>query len=599
MAYLSVNQRDWRQPESTTNNITYQPLMSSEERYVIYNNAHPANIAVRSGQDSGVQTNSNSFHDHPGNPSMSENNRSLHHPTDDTESTNLNGTDEEQFTLRSLKSHGGNMNSYHHGVVVLNSRMHLRQQHESLPNLSLPNEPQGSSLLDQSGKVVLPNRSAMLGEINQSGYQSQAGRTSQNVSQNKVVLPNRSATLGEVNWRGYQDQAGRASRNISQNKVVFPNHSAMLGKVNQNGYQNQAGRTSQSISQDQMGKVVFPNRSAILGELNQNLPLGTEPSKEPSAMSLQNRRFNEQNPHNITVPPNIAHIPTNSAVSMARDQGGYEVQVSPYSGTSPTQPMTPPPPNHGQQTVVYNEQYSTPNQQHLPSNQQYSAPNLEHFFSWQQQYPPNQHHSAPVRYQVPSSNQIHPLSEKKNSDHSSGLQANNGKKVFILHFGQTTETLDGNPVLKLATILRGLEVDVTLDLFEHDIPPNNWPLWYEQKIKQSDVVLCIINEHFYHQLTNKNHIVGYSVYNLMNSSSSIAFRAVFIDAEKEMEYVPPAMRGATCYSLSSTNFSPSDEEFANLYAFLTGQNRVKKPELGRMVILAPKKSRCKLCSVEV
>ena len=114
------------------------------------------------------------------------------------------------------------------------------------------------------------------------------------------------------------------------------------------------------------------------------------------------------------------------------------------------------------------------------------------------------------------------------------------KKVFILHF---IEQLDDHPALKLAVALRRMAVDATIDLFEHDNPPNSWPPWYEQKIKESDVVLCIITESFYYQLTNSNYILGYSVENLMNRSRNITFQAVFIDAKKELEYIPPGHAG--------------------------------------------------------
>ena len=49
------------------------------------------------------------------------------------------------------------------------------------------------------------------------------------------------------------------------------------------------------------------------------------------------------------------------------------------------------------------------------------------------------------------------------------------KKVFILHFIE--QQLDDHPALKLAIALRRMAVDATIDLFEHDNPPNSWPPW--------------------------------------------------------------------------------------------------------------------------
>ena len=146
--------------------------------------------------------------------------------------------------------------------------------------------------------------------------------------------------------------------------------------------------------------------------------------------------------------------------------------------------------------------------------------------------------------------------------------------------------------MKLAVKLREMCVDVTIDLFEYDTPPKNWSAWYECKLGESDVVLCMIDEMFYHNLTSGSRVVGYTVYNLMNDpNSDISFRAVFLDMPKKLEYVPPTMQGGTSYCLSSNNLGVENEEFANLYAYLTGQNRVQKPKLGKMVKLAPKTRR--------
>ena len=166
------------------------------------------------------------------------------------------------------------------------------------------------------------------------------------------------------------------------------------------------------------------------------------------------------------------------------------------------------------------------------------------------------------------------------STQEEACQGSTSKTVFILHFVNG----DTNPILQLAMCLRKFHVDVTIDLFEHDNPPSSWPMWYEENIRASEVVLCIITEHFYDKLTGGNHVIGQSVYNLMNDSNT-AVRAVFLDTPKQMDHVPPSMRGSTCYCISSQHLNFEDEEFASLYAFLTGQNRTMKPELGEMVVL--------------
>ena len=43
------------------------------------------------------------------------------------------------------------------------------------------------------------------------------------------------------------------------------------------------------------------------------------------------------------------------------------------------------------------------------------------------------------------------------------------------------------------------------------------------------------------------------------------------------------MQGSTCYSICSNRLTPEDDEFANLYAFLTGQNRTMELSLGNNI----------------
>ena len=157
------------------------------------------------------------------------------------------------------------------------------------------------------------------------------------------------------------------------------------------------------------------------------------------------------------------------------------------------------------------------------------------------------------------------------SQYSKNDQGRTKKKVFIFHF-------DDEYAINLAIALVQLDVDVTIDLFQHEHPPDNWELWYEQNIKSSDVVLCIITKSFFANLhCHHRRAMCYSFYNLMGNSM-IAAIPIFLDAPKVMEYVPLAMQGTTCYCISSQRLTVLDEEFASLYAFLTGQNRMEKPQ---------------------
>jgi len=162
------------------------------------------------------------------------------------------------------------------------------------------------------------------------------------------------------------------------------------------------------------------------------------------------------------------------------------------------------------------------------------------------------------------------------------------KKVFILHYVPSDSGFI-QAVESLATFLREIGVDVSIDLFEKDPGTvENWSIWYENEISSSDVVLCIMTQNF-----NSNIKGVFSIYNLMSSHKDIAFRAVFLDSPRVTEYIPLSMQGSTSYCISSQCLSLKDEDFASLYALLTGQNRLEKPPVGKVLCLPPKRSKCK------
>ena len=453
-------------------------------------------------------------------------------------------SDDEKLSLRNMQPQGG-MGSYHSEVY--------QQAHSSLQSLSPLQESQANLTLEDHN-------------IPATHYASYNHHNHQNTSLNheyNVVIDNHIAMLGEINHSVYQHQVGRpnisvgASQFTSQQQagqVVFPNCSAVLGEANHNVYQNQTGRPNESIginqnaSQYYPNKVALPNHSAVLTERNPNLPLVAQHQSNFSLTRSGPVSSGDQtasSSQNISLPGNGTEAQPISVMSQRNRK--LDMQN--------LQNITIPP------TLIQDEPGSN-----------YSSIYKIHEIPQCQNYPQSQMHVENNRMQ----------------QHSAG---NSGKKVFILHF---PESVNDNPVLKLGLVLRQMKVDVTLDLLERDRPSRGWAIWYEEKISESNVVLCIITKSFYHQLTNSSYVLGYSVYNLMNNRfRNIAFRAVFIDAKKELEHIPPAMGQSTCYSICSNRLIPEDDEFANLYAFLTGQNRIMKPPLGKKIILAPIRVRCK------
>ena len=150
------------------------------------------------------------------------------------------------------------------------------------------------------------------------------------------------------------------------------------------------------------------------------------------------------------------------------------------------------------------------------------------------------------------------------------------KKVFIFHFDDKCS--EDKPVLKLAVTLCHMRFNVALDMFEYDNPPMSWPLWYENNMKSSNVVLCIITEKFCSNLGKCDHrVMTHCLYNLMRNPN-VAIIPVFLDSPKVMDYVPLSLQGTHCYCISSQNLLTGEgenKEFVDLLNFLIMSNLEK------------------------
>lgn len=187
---------------------------------------------------------------------------------------------------------------------------------------------------------------------------------------------------------------------------------------------------------------------------------------------------------------------------------------------------------------------------------------------------------------------VHPQSEQQ----VEVTRPNNNKmdKVYILHFTDDDDISSQDAILQLASSLRHLHVDVTLDLFEKDKFHGNWHMWHEKKLTESKIVLCIITEHFYNGLTS-DHVKGYSAYNLM-SDGKIPFIPIFLESKVDKNHIPLSMRGHNFYPINLRDIPKENKidrlskNFENLYSFLTGQNRAQAPTLGEVISVPLRKS---------
>ena len=169
-------------------------------------------------------------------------------------------------------------------------------------------------------------------------------------------------------------------------------------------------------------------------------------------------------------------------------------------------------------------------------------------------------------------------------------------KVFILHFTDDDDDISKDAILQLASCLRQLHVDVSLDLFEKDNFHGNWNIWYERELKESRIVLCIITKDFHNELTMTDRVKGYSVYNLL-SDGTIPFIPVFLESKVNKSYIPLSMRGSNVYPIFLKDIPKVKQQsehwsknFENLYSFLTAQSRTQPPELGEVVQIPRHKS---------
>ena len=157
-------------------------------------------------------------------------------------------------------------------------------------------------------------------------------------------------------------------------------------------------------------------------------------------------------------------------------------------------------------------------------------------------------------------------------------------------------------IRRLAEYLTHLGVKCTYDqLFEAD-PPDYWPLWVEQQVKESNYVLMVCSSSYCYYLTNRNpeRVLGYSdrplseegrvTYSLMMKNLR-KFIPVFVNQPRCRDFVPIALQGSSIYELCEP-FCLNDDKHGPmemLYARLTSQNPYKPPAVGRVQKLtAPK-----------
>jgi hypothetical protein len=165
--------------------------------------------------------------------------------------------------------------------------------------------------------------------------------------------------------------------------------------------------------------------------------------------------------------------------------------------------------------------------------------------------------------------------------------ASDPPKVFISYSHDSPE--HAQHVLELAERLRKDGVDARIDQYVAGTPVEGWPRWMLDRLDWAEFVLVVCTETYYRRFRGheepgkgkgadwEGNLVTVEMYNA--KSKTTKFVPVFFELQDE-RFIPEPVSAHTHYLLSSEN------NYANLYAFVTGQAGVTPGELGSLKTMA-------------
>ena len=164
-------------------------------------------------------------------------------------------------------------------------------------------------------------------------------------------------------------------------------------------------------------------------------------------------------------------------------------------------------------------------------------------------------------------------------------------KVFISYTHDSKEHLE--LILRIANKLRSEGIDVVLDQYEQS-PPEGWPKWMDQNIKNAEFVLMVCTENYYKRVMDEEkegvglgikwegRLIYQHLYN--SEGKSKKFIPVLIKKE-DSKFIPTPIQGSTHYLITDA------KEYDKLYWHLRGINPNEKPKLGKLRPLPKKEKR--------
>lgn len=155
-------------------------------------------------------------------------------------------------------------------------------------------------------------------------------------------------------------------------------------------------------------------------------------------------------------------------------------------------------------------------------------------------------------------------------------------KVFISY---SQDSLNfSNRVLTFSNKLRSEGIDAILDQYE-EAPPEGWPRWMENSIKEADYVVIIASQGYYEKIyeigkSGKGLGVKWEsniIYQMLYTTSSINEKFIpVIFCENDIQFIPTPLLGNTYYNISNNS------DFDRLYWRLRGVSTKEKPPLGKL-----------------
>lgn len=156
-------------------------------------------------------------------------------------------------------------------------------------------------------------------------------------------------------------------------------------------------------------------------------------------------------------------------------------------------------------------------------------------------------------------------------------------KVFISYSQDSAD--HSEKVKNFADNLRRLGVDAELDKYT-PTPSLGWPTYMVQNILESEFVICVCSAKYKNRFEQRDPIgtgkgakfEGKLITDIIYEAEiNDKFIPVFIDDNNDTSLIPLVLLSYTRYTISNNN------DFINLYARLTNQQKIAKPELGTIV----------------